>query len=482
MQTFRHAVIAFGAFLAGCAGPSYVDKADEDENKLINPFSKVVFHVYEDYNTHPPDCVAVLPFETPKEGESSADDISLDQTESVRRAFYAHLSPQGKRDVEIPRVDFVLGQMAEGDKNEYGLVGDSLGCGTLVAGLVTEYGSLNLGIYSRVAVGAELKMIRAADGRLLWEGKHVAASHGGEVPLSPIGLAMGIIKAASNLNEEQIFRVIDDLARRLVKTIPDNLIAVLDEPLSPVLVATRKPPRKPARKPESAEDLIASLAAKPEDVQKGALLEAIDARRFDDKGTRQLHEALIKLAPDDPTAPSLYARYLVDRGDYTGALGYADKSLSLNDSDHGLHFIKSRILIKLGDLDGADSAIVRAVALDDSRADYFNALGYLNSLRGNHDRALAAYEMSLDRDPTNGFAFYNSGVTLFNQGELEGAAEHFYGAGLAYLKTRNYGQAEKAVTDLKDLASRGIDVNEEINVLEEALEALTKGDDKDVQA
>ena len=89
--------------------------------------------------------------------------------------------------------------------------------------------------------------------------------------------------------------------------------------------------------------------------------------------------------------------------------------------------------------------------------------------------------MSLDREPTNGFAFYNTGVTLFNQGELEGAAEHFYGAGLAYLKTGNYGQAEKATADLKDLASRGIDVNEEIKVLEEALEALTKGDGKDVQ-
>ena len=477
MRALRIAVIPLGAFLAGCAGPTYVDKADGDGNNFANPFSTVVFHVYEDYNADPPDCVAVLPFETPEEGESTADGISLDQTESVRRAFYAHLSPQGKRDVEIPRVDFVLGQMEETERNDFALVGDKLGCATLVLGEVTEYGSINLGVYSRLSVGADLRMIRAADGRLLWEGQHVARSHGGDIPLSPIGLAMGFIKAASNLNEEQVFRVIDDLARRLVKTIPDNLIAVLDEPLSPVLVATRKPPRKP----ESAEELITSLAGKPRDVQKTALLEAIDARRFDDKGTRRLHEALIKLAPDDPSGPSLYARYLVDRGDYTGALGYADKSLSLNDGDHGLHFLKARILIKLDDLDGADSAIVRAVALDDSRADYFNALGYLNSLRGNDERALAAYRMSLDRDPTNGFAFYNTGVTLFNQGELEGAAEHFYGAGLAYLKTGNYGQAEKATADLKDLASRGIDVNEEIKVLEEALEALTKGDGKDVQ-
>ena len=77
-------------------------------------------------------------------------------------------------------------------------------------------------------------MIRAVNSEVLWEGRHVAESHGGDVPLSPVGLAVGILKAAINLDEEQIFRVIDDLSRRLVSTIPDNRIAVLEEPLTPV--------------------------------------------------------------------------------------------------------------------------------------------------------------------------------------------------------------------------------------------------------
>lgn len=468
--------LVVAGFLAGCAGPSYIDEGKEETSSAANPFNKVFFRVHDAYNNDPPDCVAVMPFTTPEDGTSQAEDINLDQTEIVRRALYAHLSPQGKRDVEIPRIDFVLGRMSDTEKRDFSLVGKNLNCGTLVVGEVTEYGSSFFGIYSRVAVGAKLKMIRADDGSLLWEGRHVAASHGGEIPLSPIGLAMGIVKAASNLNEEQIFRVIDDLARRLVKTIPDNRIAVLEEPLSPVLVAVRRKPKDA----KTSRDLLAALEDQPPGERKKALIEAIEGRRFDDDGTRKLHEALIELAPGEAEGHARYARYLVNQGDYDGALEYADRTLELNGRDHGTHYLKARILIKLDDLDGADSSIVQAVALDDSNAGYFNGLGYVNSLRGNPDRALAAYRMSLDRDPANGFAYYNTGVTLFNLGNLEEAASAFYGAGLSYLKSGDYGQTEKAVVDLKDLASRGIELDDEIRTLEEALKALTKGEDEDV--
>ena len=467
--------MALAGLLAGCAIPSYVDKADEGAFSG-NPFSKVVYHVHEAYNSEPPECVAVLPFKTPKDGTSTADDISLDQTETVRRALYAHLSPQGKHDVEIPRVDFVLKQMSEADRNDLSLVGEKLNCDALVIGEVTEYGSNYFALYSRVAVGADIKMIRASDGALLWEGQHVAESHGGEIPLSPVGLAMGLIDAAMNVNEEQVFRMIDDLARRLVKTIPDNRIAVLEEQLSPVKVAARKSPQE-AR---TANDFLMALADEPRDKKKAALIKAIKTGRFDDAGTRELHEALIALAPKDAKSHSRYARYLAEHGDYDGALKSAEASLSLNGRDHAMHFLKANVLIKTDDLDGADAAIVQAVALDDSNAVYFNGLGYVNSVRGNTERALAAYRMALKRDPANGFAYYNTAVTLFNLGDMEGAADAFYGAGLAYLKTGGYGQAEKTVADLKGLASQGVDLSEEIQVLEEALKTLAKGEGEDV--
>ena len=170
---------------------------------------------------------------------------------------------------------------------------------------------------------------------------------------------------------------------------------------------------------------------------------------------------------------------MVGKGDYSKALQQADKSLVLDDSAHATHFLKGRLLIKLDDLNGADKAIVKAAALDENNADYLNGLGYVNSLRGKDDRALAAYQIAIKRDPYNGFAYYNTGVTLHNKGDLEEAADAFYGAGLAYIKTKNYGPATKALTDLKGLADSGLDRSKEIKTLEDVLKSLTKGEDHD---
>jgi len=461
-------MVAF-SFVAGCTGSSFVDKADGHE-ATTNPFSdRVLFHVHDAYKNKPPICVAILPFKTPKGSESNAKHISLDQSETVRRALYARLSPQGKRDVEIPRVDFVVSQLSVADLDNYAVIGEQLGCEAVIAGEITEYGSSYFGVYSKVAVGANLKMFRAVNGTLLWEGEHVATSHAGEIPFSPLGLAMGFVKAAANLNEEQILRVIDDLTRRLVSTIPDNRIAILEEPISPIKLTVRKNPADA----ETAEKFLAALKDMPREGQEAAMSEAIDADRFKGGGNRKLYEALIALAPDNADPRARYARYLVGQGDYQSALKQLDASLELNSRVPDTHFLKARTLIKLGDLKGADGAIIEAISLDSSNAKYFNALGYVNSLSGKTDRAVAAYRMTLDRDPANGFAYYNIGVILYSQGDPKNAGDAFYGAGLAYLKTGDYGQAEKVLVDLKDLASKGGDLNEEIQILENALKRLT---------
>ena len=171
---------------------------------------------------------------------------------------------------------------------------------------------------------------------------------------------------------------------------------------------------------------------------------------------------------------------MAEQGDFDGSLREVETSLALNERDHTTHFLKATILIKTDHLDGADAAIVQAIALDDGNAVYFNGLGYVNSVRGNPERALVAYGMALERDPANGYAYYNTGVILYSRGELEEASDAFYGAGLAYLKSGSYGQAKKAVADLKELASQGLDSREEIQTLEEALKALTEGGEKNV--
>lgn len=421
------AALVLAALAAGCGGPAYVDKADgrADPGELR---PDVVFHVHDAYRQAPPPCVALLPFEGPAEGNA----VTPDKVESVRRAVYAHLAPQGKRDIELVRVEFVLGKLAPEQRSDLALVGERLGCGALIRGRVTELGSQYYGVYSRVGIGAELTMVRTADAALLWEGSHIAVSHGGSLPLSPVGLAMGILEAARNVEEEQMLRGIDDLARRLVATIPDDAIAALEDPAaapSPVRAAPAEPappPLPPAPTPTAA-------------------------------GYRDSAERLMAA------------------GDYQGAMGEADAATALDGRNAEAHFLRARALIKLGQAEQAEPAIIEAIALDGREPRYLNALGYLNAAAGKPERALAAYRMATEMDPSNGFAWYNSGVILFNQSDDAGAAEAFYGAGLAYLKAGNYGQAGKALSDLREVAGHGLDLRREIDTLQGALADLGRG-------
>lgn len=467
MVRFGSAVVigVFGLTLAGCGSPSYVDRGSDQEEVGGLP-GQVVYKVFESYSQKPPACVAVLPFAVPP-GSESQTDLRIDQAKTVRRAVYAHLSPQGKKDIELARIDFVMDKTQLKPEAAPAELGAALNCESVLRGRVTEYGSQFLGVYSRVAVGADLQLVRTSNGEILWEGHHVAESHGGSVPLSPIGFAMSMIEAASNVREEQVLRVIDDLARRLVGTIPDTTTVLLDDPVQP------KPPRVALKEgPKTPTEFMASISGLHDDECKARLLAAIDDRRFGQDGTVRLYREYLAISPEDAAVHRDFGGLLMEVGDYDQALSAADRAVVLDDADADARFLRGRALLKLDRPDEADASIVEAIARDDSRAEFFNGLGYVNSLRGNTDRALAAYQFAIKRDPVNGFAYYNMGVSFYNLGDLENAADSFYGAGLAYLKSGNYGQVEKALQDLNTLAQEGIDVTRETQTLTDALARL----------
>jgi len=398
--------VALVLTLAAC-GPTYVNKGDGESGWL--GMNEVEFQVHDAYQAAPPDCVAVLPLtiKTPSQPMASPEDAA-----KVRLSLYAHLATQSKRGVRLERVDHLLAEV-KGDRKA---LAERTRCGAVMEGEVTEYGSTFLALYSRVAVGLDLRMIRVADGAVLWEGRHTAVSHGGSLPLDPVGVAMGIADAASNIRDEQILRVTDDLARRLVFTIPDNRVVALDDP---VAEAPRPPP-----------------AAGPDDVA--------------------------------------LAEKLLAEGDHAGALAAADRALAVNPDRSDAWFVKGRILMLDQDYSQAEPAILKAVALDRGNARYLNALGAVNAASGATDRALAAYDMAIELDRSNGFAWYNSGVLHFNAGNPAAAADSFYGAGLAYLKTGDAAKAERALTDLRDVAKSGIPVRTRVKTLEDALSDLTR--------
>ena len=394
--------------VTGCASPTYVNKGDGETGWL--GMNEVVFQVNDAYKANPPDCVAILPLttKTPSQPMATPEDAA-----KVRLSLYAHLATQSKRGVRLERIDHVLNHV----KGDHKALAEQIKCGTTLEGEITEYGTTFLALYSRVAVGIDLKMVRAADGEILWEGHHTAASHGGSIPLDPVGVAMGVLDAASNIRDEQILRVTDDLARRLVSTIPDNAVVALDDPVN-------EPPKP---------------------IQQAALVDDL-----------------------------AMAERLLAEGDHAGALAAADRALAADPNRSGAWFLKGRVLMLDQDYTQAEPAILKAVALDRGNVRYLNALGAVNAAKGANDRALAAYDMAISADSANGFAWYNSGVIHFNAGHPTEAADAFYGAGLAYLKTGDYAKAERALTDLKDIAQSGIPVQSKIRTIEGALTDLTR--------
>lgn len=211
------ATVAAGLLLSACGTPSYVNenRSSAEMGNDTPSVETVSYKIHNAFRERPPQCVAVLPLDDNGKLEPA-------QREGVRRIFYAQLAPQKKRDVELQDVDNALKALPEEFRQDPMALGYALECDTVLTGRITHYGSGFYGLYSNVTVGADVKLIRTTDGTVLWEGRHVASSHGGSVPLTPVGLVSGMVRAASNVNGEQLDRVANDLARRLVSTIPDN--------------------------------------------------------------------------------------------------------------------------------------------------------------------------------------------------------------------------------------------------------------------
>ena len=203
--------------LSACGSPNYVNenRSAVEMGDDAPSLETVAYKVHNSFREEPPQCIAVMPLD-------DNGKLQPEERENVRRIFYAQLAPQKKRDIDLHEVDAAIAAMPIEFRNDPAILGYALECDAVLMGRITHYGSGFYGLYSNVTVGADIKLVRASDGSTLWEGRHVATSHGGSVPLTPVGLVTGVVSAANNMNNEQVTRVANDLARRLVSTIPDE--------------------------------------------------------------------------------------------------------------------------------------------------------------------------------------------------------------------------------------------------------------------
>ncbi|MBL1320016.1 MAG: DUF799 family lipoprotein [Methylophaga sp.] len=207
--------------LAGCASsPTFVNGNESFTEAEKNAhFNAVYFKTEKQFINSPPQCIAILPFgnKTGDTPNNSTERLTLtdEKIEQLRWILYSHLAPHSYQDVELKKVDHVLSKL---NNKHYAAIGKKLHCDALLIGEITEYDADFLGLYSQISIGVNLKLITAKDGSVLWQGHHIAKSHGGSIPITPIDIAVGVYSATENISDEQVVRVEDDLFRRLLST------------------------------------------------------------------------------------------------------------------------------------------------------------------------------------------------------------------------------------------------------------------------
>lgn len=235
-------VLSLGCCLAtGCATSKKAVTAYEYKNYQVMP------ELFSD----PPRTVAILPFSNKiKEskltvenwkkaiGEKRFDvDEEQQRTEEylkrmfVRRAFYKHFSVRPFRDRELIAVDQLLKQngieWAEDlDSKTPKELAKILGVDALIYGEITHLNRIFLGLYSEVSVGCIISLYDARKDEVLWRSTDVEKNRAGGASLSLTGLATSILSATMNMRKIWVFRVADDLFRRMVDYLPDLEVAV----------------------------------------------------------------------------------------------------------------------------------------------------------------------------------------------------------------------------------------------------------------
>ncbi len=171
---------------------------------------------------HQPQTAAVLPFMN-RTDKKEAFDI-------VRKSFHGHFSKLNYTAMPLFKVDDSLRQAGLDTPEKVAQTSpeklrEILRVDAVIRGDITHYDRIYAGVYSQVAVGAEVRMFEGKSGKELWWAKDVSRKHAGGISTTPVGLILTAVSTALNLREIELLRSSDDLFRDMVKTIPQPTLA-----------------------------------------------------------------------------------------------------------------------------------------------------------------------------------------------------------------------------------------------------------------
>jgi arylsulfatase A-like enzyme/tetratricopeptide (TPR) repeat protein len=124
--------------------------------------------------------------------------------------------------------------------------------------------------------------------------------------------------------------------------------------------------------------------------------------------------------PAFTTAAGILASMQHDEGDVRGAVMTLEQVVR-GGADQSVFVVLAGYLQEAGELGRAADLLRAVIAAHPDYADAYNSLGVVESRRGRHDLARAAFEQVLRLDATSASAYENLGVDQLNANDLNGA-------------------------------------------------------------
>ncbi|MDM8537061.1 SPOR domain-containing protein [Desulfobacterales bacterium HSG17] len=162
--------------------------------------------------------VAVLPF-------VDLTNSDADLAQLVRNGFYSHFSVRPYTDVEISRVDVILGlhtgmNTSLQEKINSQKLGRWLECDAVIRGAVVRFERVFVGIYAQMLLEVAISLESTQTGKQLYQDQREIRYHEGGLPLSIVSIPMIGIRSSMSLREIEKVRLVNDLCRIMVADIP----------------------------------------------------------------------------------------------------------------------------------------------------------------------------------------------------------------------------------------------------------------------
>jgi hypothetical protein len=166
-----------------------------------------------------PTKIAILPFAN-KTANPKAGSL-------VRKMFYNFFSSLNYQDLEPYVIDdnlkthHLYAAITAGENISPQKLGQLLGVDAVIYGEVLSLGKMYALLYSNNQAGLNARMVRCESGQVLWELEHTVHLEEGDVPTSPVGLAIAVFKTAFDHQRATHMRAAAELCMQMVTTIPN---------------------------------------------------------------------------------------------------------------------------------------------------------------------------------------------------------------------------------------------------------------------